>query len=411
MDSNKNPYIALNYPDFRFYILTRICLIIGLQFQSVIVGWHIYSITRDPLSLGLIGLSEILPNFAVTLFAGHYADIYNRKKIVHLCLFVLMFSGIFLFNISHMSMPDSTRVMLMYACIAFTGLARGTLTPAMQSILTECVPKEHYVNSTTWNSTLWRIAFMTGAGLSGFVFAWFSYDAYLIMSGLMVVAIGFFYGISPKPHLLEVNKKTPVFASIKEGVSFIFNNQIILSALTLDLFAVLFGGAVSLLPIFATDILQIGPQGLGFLKGAPSLGSFIMSVIIIYYPPIKDTGKKLLYSVAAFGLCMMFFGLSTNIYLSIFLLALSGAFDCVSVIVRGTILQTFVPANIKGKVFAVNSMFLGSSNELGEFQSGLAARIMGVVPSVVFGSSMTLLVVLTTAIKAPKLRKLQFKDI
>lgn len=410
MEKN-NPYIALKYTDFRFYVLTRIFLVIALQFQSVIVGWHIYSITKDPLSLGLIGLSEIIPNFAVTLFAGHFADIYNRKRIVHVCLFCLMFSGVFLYHISYAQIDDSLRITLMYICIAMTGFARGTLNPSMQSILTECVPKKYYINSTTWNSTLWRIAFMFGAGASGFIFAWMSYKAYLVMTVLMILSMICFTFISPKPHKNNVDNKIPMFASIKEGVNFIFKNELIVSALTLDLFAVLFGGSVSLLPIFATDILQIGPQGLGFLKAAPSVGSFFMSIVNIYYPPIKDTGKKLLLAVMGFGICMILFGISKNVYLSVFLLACSGAFDCVSVIVRGTILQTFVPDHIKGKVFAVNSMFLGSSNELGEFQAGVSARLLGVVPSVVFGGSVTLLVVLVTAMKAKKLRQLQFSDL
>ena len=245
--------------------------------------------------------------------------------------------------------------------------------------------------------------------LSGFVFAGLSYDTYILMSFFMVGAIISFLFISPKPHLGIVNKKAPVLGSIKEGINFVFKNEIILSALTLDLFAVLFGGSVALLPIFATDILQVGPQGLGFLKGAPSLGSFIMSLITIYWPPVKKTGKKLLLAVFAFGVCMILFGLSKNFYFSVFVLALSGAFDCVSVIVRGTILQTYVPQEMKGKVFAVNSIFLGSSNEIGEFQSGLSAKLLGVIPSVVVGGSITLFVVMIQGLRSKKLRDLEFK--
>lgn len=410
MNAKLSPYIALKYPDFRFYLLTRIFLVVALQFQSVIVGWHIYSITKDPLSLGLIGLAEIIPNFSVTLFAGHFADIYDRKKIVMTCLILLMFSGVALYSITHYVDHESWRIYFIYLVIACTGFARGTLTPSLQSILTECVPRQYYVNSTTWNSTLWRIAFMTGAGLSGFVFASLSYDTYLLMSIFMIGAIVSFYFIAPKPHALSVNKQAPIIGSIKEGVKFVFNNELILSALTLDLFAVLFGGSISLLPIFATDILQVGPQGLGFLKAAPSLGSFIMSIVNIYWPPIKNTGKKLLAAVFCFGVCMILFGLSKNFYLSVFFLALSGAFDCISVIVRGTILQTYVPQEMKGKVFAVNSIFLGSSNELGEFQAGVSAKLLGVIPSVVVGGSITLLVVITQALKSKKLRNLEFSE-
>ena len=380
----------------------------ALQFQGVIVGWHVYSITKDPLSLGLIGLVEILPNFSVTLFAGHFADIYDRKKIVLTCLTILMFSGIGLYAVTHNINDDHQKLALMYIIIACTGFARGTLSPSLFSILTECVPKTHYLNSTTWNSSLWQIAIMLGAGSSGFLFAAIAYDAYLIMSVLIFLAIVSFLFISPKPHLTIKDTKAPVLSSIKDGIKYVFSNQVFLGALSLDLFAVLFGGAVALLPIFAQDILAVGPQGLGFLKAAPSVGSFIMAAVNLYWPPVRNTGKKLLWAVFGFGVCMIIFGLSKNFYLSVFILAVSGACDNISVVVRGTIMHTLVPADMKGKVFAVNSMFIGSSNEIGEFESGMAAKVMGVVPSVVFGGTMTLLVVIFTAFRAPKLKNLHF---
>lgn len=410
MITKKDPYIALRYPDYRFYISTRILLAMALQFQSVIIGWHVYTITKDPLSLGLIGLVEILPNFSVTLFAGHFADLYDRKKIVITCLTLLMFSGIGLYAVTHLVPNDNHKLSLFYIIIALTGLARGTLSPSLFSILTECVPKEHYLSSTTWNSTLWQIAVMVGAGTSGFLFASIGYDAYLVMSVLIFLSIISFAFISPKPHLTKGDKKAPVLASIKGGIKYVFSNQVFLGALSLDLFAVLFGGAVALLPIYAQDILLVGPQGLGFLKAAPSIGSFIMAAVNVYWPPVKNTGKKLLFAVFGFGVCMIIFGISKNFYLSVFILAVSGACDNVSVVVRGTIMQTLVPADMKGKVFAVNSMFIGSSNEIGEFESGMTAKLMGVVPSVVFGGTMTLLVVLFTTFRAPKLTKLNFES-
>lgn len=404
----KDPYIALRFPDFRCYLTVRVLLSIALQFQAVIVGWHVYSITKDPLSLGLIGLVEIIPNFSVTLFAGHFADLYDRKKIVFSCLFILMLSGFALYTVTHLVPDNQHKLILFYAIIAVTGFARGTMGPALFSILTECVPKEHYVNSTSWSSTMWQIATMTGAGLSGFLFHSIGYDVYIIISVLIFLGLVGFFFISPKPHLTKNDKKAPVFGSIKEGVKFVFSNQVFLGAITLDLFAVLFGGAVALLPIYAQDILMVGPQGLGFLKAAPSLGSFIMAAVNVYWPPLKNTGKKLLFAVFGFGVCMILFGISKNFYFSLFVLFISGACDNISVVVRGTIMQTMVPAHMKGKVFAVNSMFIGSSNEIGEFESGMAAKLMGVVPSVVFGGTMTLLVVIITAFKAPKLKNLNF---
>lgn len=409
MELKKDPYAALKYRDYRFYVLTRIFMTIALQIQVVVVGWHIYSITKDPFSLGLIGLAEILPNFSVTLFAGHFADLYNRKKIVGTCLFILMFSGVALYSVTNqISQPDEL-VIYLYAIIALTGLARGTMSPSLFSILTECVPKQVQVNSSSWNSTLWQIAFVVGSGSSGFLFSAISYNAYLVISFFMLLALLSFWFISPKPHLIINDKRTPIFASIKEGIKYVFNHQVILSALSLDLFAVLFGGAVALLPIFASDILKVGPQGLGFLKAAPSLGSFLMAIVNVYFPPVKNSGKKFLWAVFGFGICMIIFALSRDFALSLFILAVSGAFDNMSVVVRSTIMQTYIPSDMKGKVSAVNSMFIGSSNEIGQFESGVAARLMGVVPSVVFGGTMTLLVVIFTAFRAPKLKNLNFE--
>lgn len=404
-----DPYIALRFPDFRFFVTVKILMTMALQFQSVIVGWHIYSITRDPLSLGLIGLVEIIPNFSVTLFAGHFADLYDRKKIVFSCLAVLLLCSLGLFYTSYFINIDK-QVWFLYGIIALSGFARGIVAPSLFSIMTECVPKEHYVNSTSWHSTLWQIAFMIGAGGSGFLFSAISYKTYMVITVFVLLAMFAFYFISPKPHLTKGDEKAPMLDSIKSGVKFVFNNQIFLGAISLDLFAVLFGGAVALLPIFANDILKVGPQGLGFLKAAPSLGSFLMAAIVVHYPPVKDTGKKLLWAVFGFGICMIIFGLSTNYYLSLFILALSGAFDNISVVVRGTIMQSLIPADMKGKVYSVNSIFIGSSNEIGAFESGVAAKLMGVVPSVVFGGTMTLFVVLFTAWKAPKLKNLNFLD-
>jgi MFS family permease len=410
MTTKKDPYAALRFKDYRLYLMTRILLALALQIQVVIIGWHVYSITKDPLSLGLIGLVEIIPNFSVTLFAGHFADLYDRKKIVITCLIALMFSGLALYAVTNMVPDDHKKISLFYVIIACTGFARGILSPSLFSILTETIPKEHYVSSATWNSTLWQIAVMIGAGSSGFLFAAFSYDAYLIMSVLVFFGIIAFCFISPKPHLTINDKKAPIFASIKGGFKYVFSNQIFLGALSLDLFAVLFGGAVALLPIYAQDILLVGPQGLGFLKAAPSFGSFAMSIVNVYWPPLRNTGKKLLWAVFGFGVCMIIFGISKNFYLSVFILAVSGACDNVSVVIRSTIMHTLIPADMKGKVFAVNSMFIGSSNEIGEFESGMAAKLMGVVPSVVFGGTMTLLVVIFTSFRAPKLKNLHFDE-
>lgn len=402
--TKKDPYAALRSHDFRYFLVTKILITMALQIQAVIVGWHVYSITRDPLSLGLIGLVEILPNFSVTLFAGHFADIYDRKKIVYCCLSILVLCSLGLFYANN-------NVALIYLIIAISGVARGVLNPSIFSIMTECVSPEHRVNSTSWNSTLWQISFMLGAGGSGFLYALIAYNSYLVITGITVASIVSFFFISKKPHLTKKDEKAPMLNSIKSGIKFVFSNEIFLGAISLDLFAVLFGGAVALLPIFANDILKVGPQGLGFLKAAPSLGSFLMAAVVVYFPPLHNTGKKLLGAVFGFGICMIIFGISKNYYLSLTVLAISGAFDNISVVVRGTIMQTMIPTEMKGRVYAVNSIFVGSSNELGAFESGVAAKALGVVPSVVFGGVMTLAVVVMTYLKAPQLKNLEFKDI
>jgi MFS family permease len=408
MQKTKDPYIALKYKDFRFFLLVKILLTTAIQIQSVVVGWHIYSITHDPLSLGLIGLVEIIPNFSVTLFAGHFADLYDRKKIIYCCLAVLICCSLGLYYTSYY--VKINQIYFLYMIIAISGFCRGTISPSLFSIMTECVPKEHYVNSTSWHSTLWQIAFMFGAGVSGFLFAGISYNAYLVIAYTIFLSLLALWFISPKHHLTKKDDKAPMLDSILTGIKFVFSNQIFIGAISLDLFAVLFGGAVALLPIYANDILKVGPQGLGFLKAAPSLGSFLMATLLVYFPPVYNTGKKLLWAVLGFGVCMIVFGLSKSFYLSLFVLAISGAFDNVSVVVRGTIMQTLIPADMKGKVYAVNSIFIGSSNEIGAFESGVAAKALGVVPSVVFGGTMTLLVVIFTALKAPKLKNLHFHE-
>lgn len=402
----KDPYSALRFSDFRFFLTTKILLTMALQVQAVVVGWQVYELTKDPLSLGLIGLAEILPNFSVTLFAGHFADIYNRKKIVFSCLMVLLLTSFSLYW--NGLNPGPHQLYAIYFFIGLSGFARGTLGPSMFSIMTECVPKDHYVNSTTWHSTLWQIAFMLGAGASGFIYSYIKESSYLLITTFVFLAIISFFFISPKPQKHQ-SSRAPIFESIKSGIKFVFNNQIFLSALSLDLFAVLFGGAVALLPIFANEILQVGPQGLGFLKAAPSFGSFLMATYLVYYPPSNNAGKKLLLAVFGFGVCMIVFALSKNFYLSIFALAVSGALDNISVVIRGTIMQTLTPPDMKGRVSAVNSVFIGSSNEIGAFESGVAAKLMGVVPSVVFGGTMTLLIVIFTYFKAPKLKELNFR--
>jgi MFS family permease len=379
--------------------------------QSVIVGWQVYDLTHDAFSLGLIGLSEAIPFLIVALFAGHVADLFNRKLIISITATIYVLSAFVLLYMSYI-MPTvylTSGVLPLYIVIAITGLARAFFYPAQTAYLAQIVPRTLYANSSTWNSTIWHIAAVSGPAAGGLMYGFAGiHAAFLLVVFFSAISLIFFF--TSKSIALPVKLiKEGIFTSLSTGIKFVFNNQVLLGALALDMFGVLFGGAVALLPVFASDILHTGPQGLGFLRAAPALGAVLMAMILAYYPPIHRSGIKLLWAVGAFGACIIFFALSGNFWLSLGLLALSGMFDNVSVIIRGTILQMYTPDEMRGRVASVNSLFVGSSNELGSFESGLAAKLMGLVPSVVFGGAMTVSIVLATARFAPKLRKMEIK--
>jgi MFS family permease len=406
------PYAALKIPDFRFFISARFCVTLAVQIQSVVVAWQVYEITKDPLSLGLIGLAEAIPSIGVSLYAGHVADVMQRKKIMLMCILTLLFcsSALLFFTMGIGAWVLDYGVAPIYTVIFISGIARGFLSPATFSFMPQLVPRELYSNAVTWNSTLWETASISGLALGGLIYGLFgittaySLDAALTLTGLILIFV-----VSNKP-LPELSGEEGVAEKIKAGLQFVFKNKIILSAISLDLFAVLFGGAVALLPIFADQILHVGKEGLGILRAAPSVGALLMAFYITHNPIKKNAGITLLYCVGGFGLCMILFALSTNFWISLFLLMSSGALDCVSVIIRSTLLQTQTPENMKGRVSAVNHIFIGSSNEIGMFESGVAARILGTVPSVIFGGCMTLLVVAITGRVSKSLRTLQKAD-
>lgn len=408
MKTSIDPYAVLKHRDFQFFIMARILFTIAIRIQGVLVGWQIYMLTKDPLSLGMIGLAEAVPALALGLYAGHLADKVNRKYIVITAYATLFLSSLALGILSLSLQQESSIHMIasLYVLIFVTGIARGFISPAMFGLMTQCVPENLYHNSSAWNSTIGQLSIVTGAAMSGVIYGFTSFaTSYFIDAALLIMAVIAITFISPKPKPLPIAGER-LLESLFAGVKFVFSHQIFLGALSLDLFAVLFGGAVALLPIFSEEILHAGPQGLGLLRAAPALGTFCMAVYQIYKPPLHHTGKLLLISVAGFGVCMILFAWSEYFYLSLMLLALSGAFDSVSVVIRSIVMQTLTPAHMKGRVSAVNSMFIGSSNEIGAFESGLAARLMGTIPSVVFGGCMTLLVVAYTTIKAPLLRNL-----
>lgn len=403
------PYAAMKIRDFRLFISARFCITLAIQIQAVVVGWQVYEITKDPLSLGLIGLAEAIPSITVSLYAGHVADIMSRKRIILITVSTLVFcsAALLYFTTDPGSFFLNYGVVPIYTVIFLSGIARGFITPAIFSFMPQLVPRELYQNAISWNSTLWEMASIGGPPVGGLIYGFFgitaaySVDALLMLMGL-ILAIS--VGDRPLP---EASEEQGIVEKIKAGLHFVFRNKIILGAITLDLFAVLFGGAIALLPIFADEILNVGKIGLGFLRSAPGIGALITALYLTYHPIRKSMGTILFISVAGFGVCMILFGLSTNFWLSMGVLAMSGACDSVSVIIRGTLLQTLTPENMKGRVSAVNNIFIGSSNEIGAFESGVAARLLGVIPSVIFGGIMTIVVVAATAWRAPELRKLQ----
>lgn len=405
-------YAVLRILDFRNFVIARFLAVVGIQVQAVVVAWQVFDKTGDPLALGLVGLFEIIPSISVALFAGHLADRKDRKKIVltgYTVLFLCSISLLFL-STSLLNLPNN-EVYPIYGVIFISGIARGFLHPSLAAFMAQLVPKHLYPNSSAWNSISWQVAAVCGPALGGLLYGFEGAKlAYSVDAFLLLCAILFYSRILPKP-IPEKKHGESIFDSLFTGFKFVFSNQVMLSAMSLDMFAVLFGGAVALLPVFAKEVLQVGPEGLGILRASPAFGASLMAMLLAYKPPKENSGIILLVAVAGFGLSMILFGLSSYFYLSVFLLALSGVFDSVSVVLRSTIMQTFTPENMRGRVASVNSIFIGSSNELGAFESGVTAKLMGAIPSVLFGGMMTLFIVSLIAIKAPLLRKLNFKDV
>lgn len=384
---------------------------VAVQIQCIAVGWQIYAITHNPLALGMAGLAEALPNIAVALYAGHVADRVDRRKIAMAAVAVLVLCLAALTFCSFTQDKNPALLAIIYTVIAITGLARGFYGPAIFSIIADIVPRDLYGNAAAWNSTVWQASALAGPVLGGIIYGYFqAAPTYLVSTLLLVAAFFCFYFVKSRSAIPEPTTDS-IIENIKAGLHFVINHQILLAAMALDLFAVLFGGAVALLPIFAKEVFHMGPEVLGMLRAAPSLGAVITSSLLTHHPLTKNSGVWLLAAVAGFGLCMIAFGLSTSFYLSLALLALSGALDGISVWVRSTIFQLVTPNDMKGRVSAVNNIFIGSSNEIGEFESGLAAKLLGLVPSVIFGGCMTLLVVAATTFKAPQLRKLNLESL
>jgi MFS family permease len=410
----EDPYAALRIKEFNIFLIVRFLLVFGWSMQFIVIEWQVYSITKDPLSLGIIGLMEIIPAFTMALFAGHIVDQNEKRNLLAFCTaaFSLISLGLFLLTSEAVVANWSTNIVLyaIYGLVFFGGFLRSFFGPIIFSLVALLVPKNIYHNAAIWSTSTWKSAAVSGALFGGFFISWIGVDKTLcIVFMLVLFSFLLLFKIRRKPVL---NKKIgePMKKSLQTGVKFVFQNKAILGVLTLDMVAVLFGGTVAILAVFAQDVLKVGPSGFGVLNASISLGSILTMFVTTYIPINKKTGKKMLISVFIFGLSIIAFGLSSIFWVSVFALFISGAADGISMVIRQTILQIKTPDEMRGRVSSVNSMFVGSSNELGAFESGLAAKIAGPVMAVVFGGVMTLITTIASGALNPTLRNLDLRE-
>lgn len=398
----------LNNRDFRFLLILRFLVIFSLQAQAVVVGWQIYAITGDPLLLGLAGLAEAVPALIGSLFSGHVVDTRPPHKVYRICLTGLVMAtlGMMIVAGGYVPVPKGWIVPCLFAGVFLSGLMRCFVIPAAFALLSAYIPRARMATAGAWINIAFQSAAIGGPAVAGLVYggygphgAWLLPASFLL--GGMVVALN----LKPVPRQ-QGTRRESARKSIRAGWAFILGNPVILSAMALDMFAVLFGGAVAMLPAYADQILHVGPEGLGILRAAPAIGSGLTAIYLAMRPMRYLSGRALLLAFTGFALCMIVFGLSKTMWLSVLCLAASGMFDCINVVTRSSTVQLLTPTEMKGRVSAVGSMFIISSNEIGAFESGLAAHVLGLVPSVVFGGVMSLAAIAAIAFFSPSLRKL-----
>jgi MFS family permease len=400
-----DPYAVFRFASFCWFVVSLLAMVMAAQVQLVVVGWEIYQLTQDPLSLGLLGLSEVIPYLAVALYAGHVVDRRDRKLVSLAALVVLLAASVALFAMA-LAEPVPTRVWPFYAVFGACGLARSFLQVSRSALVAEVVPRELYPNAATWRSSTWQAGTVAGPALGGVLFATLGARWTLgINLAVGVIALGAMLLIRHQPTPLATSAVS-VLRNLVDGLRYVRRQRVILGALTLDLLAVFFGGVVALLPIFATDVLKVGADGFGTLQAAPGAGAVMMAFYLAHRRPFRHAGSVLLSAVTVFGLAILAFALSRSFLLSVLLLAISGAADNASAVIRSTLIQVKVPPEMLGRVSSVNAIFIGSSNELGYFESGVAARLLGAVPSALFGGTMTLLTVVLIAWRMPEVRRL-----
>jgi MFS family permease len=395
----RDPYAAFRVPAYRSYLLGWIIAMLGTRIQSVAIGWEMYQRTGDALALGMVGLAQALPTMAFALPAGFLADKFNRPRLMMLSLALMTLTSLALAWLSYTQ--GSVAAMYLFLFLDATAVTLGR--PARSALMPQLVPKHVFPNAVMWNTSLMQISAVVGPALGGLVVAFNVPLAYVITAASSLIYMVMLARLRFEHDVKAVGAAT--FQTLVAGIRFVFEKRIILVMISLDMFAVLLGGAVYLLPIFAEDILQVGATGFGWLRAAPAVGALVMALLLIYLPPMQRAGRTLLLSVAGFGLATIVFGLSTSFGLSFIMLFLTGAFDNVSMVVRQTLIQLLTPDHMRGRVSAVNSIFIGASNELGGLESGVVAHYLGPVFSVVSGGIGTLLVVGATALASPELRR------
>lgn len=402
-----DPYAPLRYRDYRLLLIGRFITSFASEMLSFAIGWELWLRTHSAFALGMVGLVQVVPVILLSLPAGHVADQYNRKRIV---VIAQLFLALCVIGLAWLSFTKGS-LTLIYVCLLGIGIARAFNDPAASTLLPQTIPPELFSRAATWNSSVWQVASITGPALAGLLVGFFNTVTFIYVFGA-VAAITFCILITfIKGRQLALAEKSATRDSVREGLRFMRDTKVILAAITLDMFAVLFGGAVALLPIYATDILKVGAQGMGIMRAAPSVGALIMAFALAHLPPMKKAGQTLLLAVTGFGVATIIFGLSTNFLLSVLMLAILGGLDNISVVIRGTLLLTQTPDEMRGRVSSVNSVFLGVSNELGSFESGFAAALFGPVIAVVAGGIGTILVVLSVARIWPEMGKLKTLDV
>jgi MFS family permease len=416
-DSQLKPdsFAALRYKDFRSYLGMRFFFTFAYQMQTTVLGFYIYEITHSKMAIAYIGLSEAIPAVGLALYGGYIADKYEKRKLLLLVFVGVLFSSLVMFFVTLKSMGGyihySWILPTLYVMIFCNGISRAFFGPAIFTVYANSVPREIYPNASTWSSTSWQLASILGPFAGGFIYALAGgiTGNFVVIIIFLLITLVLIYRLRAYPPTFV--PKEDVWVSLREGIHFVFKNKMMIGALSLDLFSVFFGGVVALLPVYAQDILHVGAQGFGIMRMTSSIGAALTMIVMVRFSPLNKPWRNLLIAVLGFGVCIIGFGLSRSLLLTLLFLFGQGAFDSVSVIIRGTLVQLLTPDHMRGRVSAVNSMFIGSSNEIGDFESGVAAKLLGTVPAVLFGGTMTLLIVTITYFKTKSLLPLKIGDI